>query len=615
MRRPGKRHRLGVTGALRILLFASLALALAGCDSPAPMPIPMNMPVATAASAPSATPPPTRTPTPAPTPTVRQPAPVIYRFEDAPGTDHQTLHPEYGPIGVLKYVTWEDINPAPGRFDWAPLDNLLAREANLKVTLRDGRVIPKPVAIEVVLYLQRHPTRQGNYAFYDCTPEWVYQQMGDRPRVWGRLVGRLLTCGEQMAVVPAYEHPAWRKAHADMVRAFGERYRDHPQVAAIFICTGIDGETAPIKNASGCQWQDGFRKQPGDLEARFNEFVLEAMRLFREAFPQKPVYINNAPGQRKQTSDYAASLKPPLGIKNSGLGPDHESQMGYGPHVGLFDPWEVYSNTIPIWLETRYGLGSAEDRYWTFIAGLHYHPDAIDVHGEFLTQSHPGWLAFVHDHLGQTITTTPDVWVVLRDAEYPKVTFNPATGSAQSGKVGDWDYWLYCLDNLTGNRTVRLMRKELPAAAQGEVYSRQARRTDQATGNPYMSFNVDDRYPFAGQQPVAAGGRAAWQIDVTLLNSGIDAFSLEYKNGAGELVRRTVRKGPGLGPADRWVTVAFGLTDAYLANGLPGGADFRLNCDNDGDETVHMVRVAGGWGAPPAARPAPGLESVVEAGN
>ena len=529
-------------------------------------------------------------------PGVTPPAPVIYKFFDL-GTDYQTLHPEYGPIGSMHFVTWEQINPGPGQYNWAAIDNQLAQEASLRVTLPDGRTIPKPVTIQVDLYLAQYP-KQGSYFFYDCTPQWVYQAMGDRPSIGGRLVGHVLTCGTTRGVVPAYDSETWRSAHAEMVRALGERYGKHPQIAAVFICTGIDNETKLVKDTSGCAWGDIANQQAGGLSYNFQKFVREAVANYRAAFPTKPVYVLNGAGDHWLGARAAAAQTPPAGIKHCGLAPDWPSWNR------MFATYETYSQTLPIWLETRYGLGNPEDRYWTFVAGLHYHPDAIDVHPEFITQSDPGWLLFVDQHLGRTVETTPDVWTVLRDSEFP---LNPTTG--ESGHVGDWQFWLYRQDSEPGNKTVRLQRADLPAACQDQVYSRQARRTDQGTGNPYMSFNVDDGYPFAAQKPLRAGGAVAYRVDLKLLNAGSDTLSLEYRNWAGQLVRQTVRKGPALGPADRWVDLSFVLDDAYLANGLPGGADLRLSCNGDGDEVVHMVRVQGAWGGPPppptAAPPPP----------
>ena len=579
-------RRLGYAAAIIMALLASLS----------PFPNVGLSPISPVSAAPPSFAPPGVTPAP----------PIIYRFLDTPGTDYQKLHPEYGPIGTLQMVTWESINPAPGQFNWAPIDNLLTAEAGKTVTLLDGTVIPKPVILRVDHHLADCRVWDTSAWFCDLTPQWVYEQMGDRPMIDGRYTGYLLTCGTQKAMLPAYDSPIWRDAHAAMVRALGARYANDPRVAAVIITTGIDGETTLIKDTPGCKWNELINTQAGGVPYRFKQWVLSSMTTYRQAFPNKNVYVMIAPSMmRREVATYAATLNPPIGIQNAGLDIDIDSWQGHGGFVGMFDMFEVYSDTLPIWLESRYGLGNAESRYWTWIAGLHFHPDGIDVHPEFLTQSEPEWLAFVQAHLGKTIETTPDVWTVLRDQEYPTYLWSGSTGI--SGKIGDWDYWLYRLENEPGNKTVRLWRKDLPPAAQSEVYSRQTRRTDQATGNTYMSFNVDDRYPYAGQPPVASSQTkgVAYRVTVKILNTGTDTFSLEYKNWAGQMVRRTIHKGIELGPVDRWVDVLFALDDAYFANGMPGGADFRLSCNGDGDEYVHRVLVAGAWGTALPSTPTP----------
>mgnify|MGYP005841554835 CR=1 FL=1 len=541
---------------------------------------------------------------------IRTPVPVIYKFFDV-GSDFQNTNPEYGPIGAVHWVMWEDINPGPGIFNWNRIDLDLQREKDLKITLPNGEVIPKPVTLQVNFFLAEAKIWScPNTWYFDGTPQWVYDLIdsknpGDpRPVLCGRKVGHLLTgCGTQ-AVIPMYDNSDWREAYYAMIRALGERYRNHPQISAIFICTGIDGETTITKD-KGCNWGDIVNQQAGGVPYRFQQFMVTAMNVHRQAFPNTAIYISNAPGGsgiRKLTSDAAATVVPPCGIKNCGLDIDIPSWLGHGGYVGLFTMFEVYSNTLPIWMETRYGLGNSESRYWTFIAGLHYHPDAMDVHPEFLTQSDPEWLAFVAEHLGKRIDNTPDVWIVLRDQEFPTDLWSGSTGI--SGFIGDWTYWLYRLENEPGNRTVRIWRSEMPQACRDQVYSRQARRTDQATGNPYMSFNIDDGYPFVGQKPLSEpGGRVGFLVELTLLNSGTDTLAIEYRNWSGGLVRRTIQKGPTLGPVDRFVKVPVVLEDAYLNNNMPGGADLRISCNNDGDDTIHMLRIAGSWSGVPTVTP------------
>ena len=600
-----------------VVLVAVVAMALAGCLGKATPP--PSTPI------PFATPQPPQTPTPGvqqtlaaelpeatptlPLPTVAmqvfpagQPTvvPILYKMFDF-GTDFQNTRPEMGPIGSIHWSLWRNINPGPGQYNWKPIDDKLASEANLKVTLADGTEIPKPVVLQIMAYISSAPGWDAD--FYDGTPHWIYDQLDrqdpddPRPVVQGLKVGHALKGCGKTAVVPMFDSNTWQKAYYDMIRAFGERYNDHPQVTAVVICTGLDGETQVLKDWS-CQWNAILDAQASDVRYNFGKVWKESMRVYHEAFPDTPLFINNAPGgsgTRKATSEFAATFDPPIGLKHSGLWVDLDSHKGYGNFVGSWDMIDAYSQTLPIWLESVFGMGGAEHRYWTYMAGLHYHPDAIDCHPEFLEQSDPEWLRFVVDHLGVDINDTPDVWTVMRDAEFP---LNDWGVGGTSGHPGDWCFWMTRNESAPQSATERIWREDMPAA-QEHVFSRQTRRTKQDEDQLYMSFDIDDNYPYVGEKPLAAGGNVHYVVHVTLLNMGHDTFSLQYRKWDDAIVSQTRRKGPSLGKVDDWVTVAFVVDDAYLNNNMPGNCDFRVSCERDGDEYIHMVLVEGGWGVAP----------------
>ena len=169
------------------VLVAIVALALAGCLGKA-TPLPLT-PI------PFATPQPPQTPTPAgqrtpaaelqgatptrPLPTVAmrvfpagQPTvvPILYKMFDF-GTDFQNTRPEMGPIGSIHWSLWRNINPERGVYNWKPIDDKLASEANLKVTLANGTEIPKPVVLQIMSYISSAPGWDAD--FYDGTPHWI----------------------------------------------------------------------------------------------------------------------------------------------------------------------------------------------------------------------------------------------------------------------------------------------------------------------------------------------------------------------------------------------------------------------------------------------------------
>jgi hypothetical protein len=86
---------------------------------------------------------------------------------------------------------------------------------------------------------------------------------------------------------------------------------------------------------------------------------------------------------------------------------------------------------------------------------------------------------------------------------------------------------------------------------------------------------------------------------VTLVNHGNDTLSLEYRDYYGNLVERKITKGAALGRLDGWVDYTWEVDDAYFNNGLPGGVDFRIDSNGDGNEIIHRLIVSS-EGPPPA---------------
>ncbi|NLG26981.1 MAG: hypothetical protein GX557_03670, partial [Chloroflexi bacterium] len=112
-----------------------------------------------------------------------------------------------------------------------------------------------------------------------------------------------------------------------------------------------------------------------------------------------------------------------------------------------------------------------------------------------------------------------------------------------------------------------------------------ARRTNQATGNRYMYFKVDDAYLYGGSNEVT--------ITVHYFDRGTDQWRLEYDGVSNNYqVAGTVTKTN----SKQWKVAKFTLTDAEFANGQSGGSDFRIDCLSDGNEYLHMVDVKPGPG-------------------
>ena len=236
-------------------------------------------------------------------------------------------------------------------------------------------------------------------------------------------------------------------------------------------------------------------------------------------------------------------------------------------------PWLTFAGQVPMaWESYRQVTLNETDTYWSFLNSLDKHADYILVNYDLLSTTTPveaDVLHFTNRYAGKTLQNAPSVWVALRETEY---TWYP--------ERGNFTYWLYQNDNVSGGRTVPLWR--VTNAYQG----RYARRTDSATGNPYMYFDVDDGYMLGGSNSVT--------ITLTYLDQGTDRWQLQYDAVSDPYkVALDVRKQN----TGQWRTVSQVLTDATFANRQASGAgqhgqDFRIWSFNDGDDTFHMIDVA-----------------------
>jgi len=488
-------------------------------------------------------------------------------------------------------VAWDEVNPSLDGYDWSPVDDALSAARATTVTLSSGEIISQPLVLQLLPHLHSLPGWEGAL-FYDATPEWVYDEidalypMDPRPLVNGRKVGyRLVGCDTQ-AVLSMYDEDHWQERYFRCVAAMGARYASEPLISAVIANTGLDGETQPMKDF-GCTWNDIMDSTLGpELGWSFEYYILDTLDAYRAAFPDTPLFVDSAPGGsgiRRMTAERAASLNPPIGLKNSAMWTDSDIHQGYGSYVGLFDMVSRYSQTLPIWLESAYGFGDARLDYWSLLAGLHYHPDAMDLHPEYWQVLDPDILGWANDHLGVNIDTTPSVWTAFRDQEYPLTDWG--SGGA-SGKVGDWTFWLYRLDR-PGGQTVVLQPEDLPPSAQDAIYARQARRTDQATGQRYVYLDVDDAYIAAAE---ARAGQTAsnYELEIILLNQSGDGIGVTYRGADGQETTIARDKGTDLGADAEWITLTVQLDDALLRNDIEG-ADLRIDSLADGDEIVHRV--------------------------
>lgn len=479
--------------------------------------------------------------------------PAFYKVFDV-GTDWRTERPELPPVGSVHWHTWEELHPGAGDYNWEPLRRDMAAEVGLQVVAPDGSLIPKPVIVEVVNYL----SPDGPAGFRDMTPEWVYERMidnGEDVDWWdGRWTGYVLESEFAAAAMPAYDSPTWRAAMREFVMALGAELHGHPNLAAVIVATGLDAENQPIKAWGGSDWPAIMREQAPGIENAFGNLVVDMAEWYDQAFPGVTVLLNNATGQgRCYWAQEAVALG--LGFKHSGLVPDIADHVGYGTYCGSWVPWvsDRPQSTVLV-PESKHGLGGVETYVWSLYAALHYRPDAISVHPEYLDQTPPEFLRWVW---AQMAGTEPSAWAVLRDKEWPLVDWG---SGGVSGKVGPWTR-----DMVPSGYEVGA-RGNLPYG-QEAIYARQYGRIEE--GRTYLSMNLAD------------GTSLGLEPELRLVVLGGDGLlTIRYWTDQGVPKTISVSKGP---DSTDWNEVTAPLP------GLWAGAkeDIRIT----GDAMIHLAEI------------------------
>ena len=473
------------------------------------------------------------------------PDPGIYVF-----LDWYNLDPGQYPyvIGGHYAFIWNEIEPTQqGVYNWTTVDNWIAAQASLG----------KPVGIGFNAY-------DGQCCGGDRLPSWFKQQHPDG----------YVTC--QGAVIPKYWSASFQQAWRSFVQAAAARYDSDPRVRWIETSSGIYGETTPAEPIfQACLQQNGLTSDG------WVQTVNWVNDIYHQAWQNKPLFIQYAPffmdrNERRQFTDYAASLG--IGMKHNKLELDGDDRIIDDPsyffyRAGQYDPMLTYADQLPmVWEAYREQFPTETDTYWGFFSALNKHPTYILVNRPLLTTATPleqETFYFANRYLGRTRQDTPSVWTAMRETQY---TWYP--------QYGNFDFWLYQNDSVPGGHSVPLWN------ATTDPRGRYARRTDQATGNPFLYFDVDDGYILGGTNVV--------NLTVTYLDQGIDSWRLEYDavDNPFQVGLEVQKHNTG-----QWLTASVILPDATFANRQPAGAgqpgqDFRIYSNGDGDDVFHFVNVA-----------------------
>lgn len=463
--------------------------------------------------------------------------------------DWSNLSPNRYPIvgGQMAFL-WDRIETQPGVYDWSTVDNWLGNIASAG----------KSAGIKIDTYVGQ--ARGGAYI--------PAHHKADTPQI-------VMTCPDG-SLIPRYWDASYMHAFGNLVQAFGARYGNDPRIAWVEISAGIFGETAPAEDRF-----DGCLQQAGLTSRTWINYVNWAADAYLAAFPSKALFLQYAPrylsrSERREFTGYAAARG--VGLKHNGLSADPGADAFITDPLlsiyqsGQYDPLRRWGDQVATGFEgsnISASMGGRARTLWSLYNALDKHVDLLSLDTAVASGAdRQDLLQFAGHYLGRTRIDAPSVWVALRETEYDWFP-----------DYGNYEYWLYQNDAAPGGRTVALWN--VTSAPEG----RYTRRTDQASGNPAMYFDVDNGFAFGG--PLGA------TIRVTYLDRYFDTWELQYDDGsevyrsAGVITKENT---------NTWITATFTLDEAQFADRQPGGgslpgSDFRIISRDDGDEIIHFVEV------------------------
>ncbi|HRX04145.1 MAG TPA: hypothetical protein P5148_13445, partial [Anaerolineae bacterium] len=562
-------HLIQLAAAFALIIAALLASSLANAGSvaheagaPASQPQPASTPEAAGSQ------PDTNCPAWQPPPSTSYqsfPNAGIYTFFDWPHLDPD-LYPWL--TGGHMAFSWRSIEGrGPGQYYWEDVDQWLASEAALG----------KTVALSFTAY-------EGNCCGGNQVPQWFNNAQGQWPAGNG-----YVTCswtdysGSHTEDIPMYWTAAFQSAYESFMQAIAARYGNDPRVALIEIAAGIYGETMPAESDDEV---DACLQAAGLTSDLWTQTVNRITDIHQRAWQDTPMVLQYAPWylyrkERRDITDYAASLG--IGLKHNRLVTDHDDQVVRSntatihPDVcrtGQYDPMLQYAGQVPVGWEGESSYHpEASDLIWSLLNGLNKHPSYLLLGKATIATDDPyrQWALRLADrYTDVTVATTPGVWVALRDPLPP----NPGDPPRWYPQWGNFDFWLRQDDNAPGGHSV-------PAWYVGpHPWGRYARRTDAASGNPDMYFDVDDAF-------IDGSGAVPVTVSVLYYDNGTDTWELQYDatgdnfKSAGVVHKTNSRE---------WLETTFDLPDAQFASQLDG-YDFRLRSRGDGNEYFSFVEV------------------------
>jgi hypothetical protein len=516
--------------------------------------------------------------------------------------------------GSFVRFPWSDLEPEPGRYDWAMFDKTLARYADA------GMVIQFMVWVG------------------PDSPRWIYENGVPEVRTTETLNPR----GKPHKwTYPFYLDKNYEQFFLRLIRAVAERVDTLPPRVRRMIVA--------IQTGEGCTGDEGgYKGEPLDKryalpERQWNEFKYRAWflweSLYRDKQPKIHLLINS--GNHGQYNGWILQHMPETWRKAGNAG--HGYQLnGERQLMALLDPIINHPNALGGFVRCRSEMDETFkgwfreapvwNQYWLNVWGLHFGLDIFqhDVSALKDPRQHEGF-AFFSKYAGhKDPAAAPGAFCALRDGldaadtkRFPPETFGKGTfaqeeagtkrcldiaaafekfGARQGDpkaamasimknrdaqamndvgwniEAGNYQRYLTQFDpNDTSQGYWRVGPKDQP-------YGRFARGFDAAAGRNAMYFDLDDRF-FPGNP--GAGPRCV-RVRVVYFDQGKGSWALQYDaaSGAGKTALAVTNTDTGC-----WKEVQADIADGRFENRCPHGTDFLLVNTSRENALFHMLEV------------------------
>lgn len=453
------------------------------------------------------------------------------------------LATSYLALGGQLWVSWADINPTQGVYNWSVIDAFI--DAAKSISMESGAQLGPPKGVLVKLYDMESNvpalTAPGT-AFDDLTPAWVKDLVGGSHKL------QMPACSPAVWNVPRYNDATWRQLAAQMLRDVAAHY-DKANVTFNLGLGGLDGEWGNFlpESFAGCKGlRTAFQQQFG-LGA--GQMVWQQMARSWVAGSTAPAYVSCT---AFCSTGWFVDL-PSLGLYQARAvadGPDYHRASGVG---GVMDDallfvqkgravaWEsAAGNADPTYLYKMLSLVSMTwPKLFAYVGG------SWDGNKMLIREFNDTW--------GETPETATKLW--WRSYVTCYLPGNPAC--PQDGySIGDWHFYQgWPSDIARGiSTTAQLAPVDQWTLTDIQRTATWASMLRMVTGT--VTFNVDP----AWQQYQAAGHTVILKI----LDTGLGDVSIGYTAVQGAEVTVTL---PRLGNG-AYNALQYSITNVDLSKGL-----------------------------------------------